>query len=385
MRIVILTHTFFPVVGGAEVGIHEIATRLAVTHDVVVLTPIGEDHSDSYSAEASRSSDYTIVRYSNPLLTGRFGRLGRLLAQIPLRELRELRRLKREERADVVNLHFIHPFGLLTILSRYLLGLPVVLSLVGRTDVLAEHRGLRKVMSRLSIRGAAETTEISSYCSRGSWAEGRLELLYYGADLDTYSPDADCGVMRRRFGISTDSPVLLAVQRLQSVKRVDMVIAAFDEVAREDDDIHLVVVGRGEEEARLRALALSSQPTRIHFAGYVAEDDLPSYYAESDLFVSHSENETFGVMFAQAMASGLPIVAARTSCIPDIVLDGVNGALVTPGNPQEFGTAIEALTGDLGRRKSISRENVARARELFNWDKTARTLETYVQRVRSRT
>ena len=84
--------------------------------------------------------------------------------------------------------------------------------------------------------------------------------------------------------------------------------------------------------------------------------------------------ETFGVVFAEAMASGLPIVAARTSCVPHVVAPE-NGTLVEAFDTETFARAILAFAGDPARRADVAKGNRLRAEREFDWDRIANEYE----------
>jgi glycosyltransferase involved in cell wall biosynthesis len=104
------------------------------------------------------------------------------------------------------------------------------------------------------------------------------------------------------------------------------------------------VVGTGPELERLRRqaddLALGG---RAEFLGHVPFDRLAAEYRRADVFCLPSRQEGFGIVFLEAMAAGLPIVAARAAAVPEVVLDGVCGILVPPGNPEALAGALNRL------------------------------------------
>lgn len=162
--------------------------------------------------------------------------------------------------------------------------------------------------------------------------------------------------------------VLFTLQRLAPVKRVDVLIRIMAEPEIRAAPIKLVVAGQGEESERLRDLARDLSVDRVvHFAGYVPNSELPAHFASADIFVFHSLMETFGVVAVQAMASCLPIVAARSAVLTDVV--GKDGAfLAAPFDLRGFTDAVLALAKDPALREEMGRRNRARAVASFDWD-----------------
>jgi len=163
------------------------------------------------------------------------------------------------------------------------------------------------------------------------------QVIGYGLDAKVFHPAHLSGErevsLRNRLGLPVDVPILLHVGRLDKDKRVDLVVRAAAR-AMKHHPAHLVVIGDGTE--RLRLIELCSElgvVSRCHFPGFITlEDGLPDIYRMASVFVSASEIETQGLVFSEAAACGLPIVAGAATCIPEIVKNGVNGWLAQPGD-----------------------------------------------------
>ncbi|MBO9578928.1 MAG: glycosyltransferase family 4 protein [Microbacteriaceae bacterium] len=364
-HIAILSHTFFPVVGGAEVGVHEIARRLAREHDVTVVTPMPEQWGGAYAAEAPEPDGYEVLRYPGLFHTADPRELRRMRRAFT--EFRVLRALHRRKPLTAVNVHFAGWYGLVARWVRLLLGVPVTLSLIGRTDV---YRDLDLRMRRhllRSIRLASATTQISEYCLAGAPLRRPVPVLPYGVDVAAYRP---------RTGPVGRPVRLVALQRLVGLKRVDIVLDALELLeAAEPGRYRLTIAGTGPEREALQERARPLGDA-VEFAGFVPDEDVPALLEASDLFVTHTMSETFGVMFAQAMAAGLPIVAASTTSVPYVVVDDRNGVLVEPHDAAAFAAAIRALADDPEAFARISATNRADAVRLYDWDRiTVRLLE----------
>ena len=378
MRIAVLTHTYFPIVGGAEVGIHEIYRRFP-DDDVTIVTPIGLNYADAFVAPGHETDvPYSVLRYEGARSRFRSPRLRKLQRLIGWREFRVLARLHRESPLDAINVHFLQPFGLVALWSLLFLRVPVYLSLIGRTDVWDVMSPRMRRHARVVLRAATGFEQISEYCLDGS-PFASATVIPYGVDSSLYRPELRRDDLRAEFA-PTGQTVLLAAQRLDHVKRVDILI----DVARRLDQIApgefvLVVVGKGVAAESLAQKIATEDITNVILRGFASEDDLPAIYASSDVFVSHSMFETFGVMFAEAMASGLPVVAARTSCIPQVVTDGENGILVEPFDVEAFVRALVGLREDPSRSRGFSERNRNKAMTRFNWNMIAESFRTMLK------
>jgi glycosyltransferase involved in cell wall biosynthesis len=373
--VVILTPTFFPLMGGAEIGIHEIADRLGETRPVIVMTPYRE----GLQEESCHMKHYEVVRYKNKFYDSSHRAL-RIISFLCIPEMVALHRLRKRCEIDVVNIHFLRPFGFLAVYNRLFFATHVVVSLVGRTDVLMRLSKPRRLMARFCLSSADEVVQISAYCTRGYPSIRRIETIPYGTDIEKFDPSRRSERLRLTMGVSKDRYLALTVSRLVYSKRVDVLIEVMKCLADDACPVTLVIVGAGPEEQRLRLRARDLHLDNVLFAGFMPASQLPILYASADLFLTHSLDETFGVMFAEAMASALPIVAAETSCIPDVVRDHVDGYLVPPFDVRFFSAKIAELVADEDTRRAIGRVARRRALQEFDWNLISRQYEAVYAR-----
>jgi glycosyltransferase involved in cell wall biosynthesis len=131
----------------------------------------------------------------------------------------------------------------------------------------------------------------------------------------------------------------------------------------------LEIVGSGPEEAVLRqtAIRLGVAP-QVRFTGALDRSTVARRYREADFFALAPREGSFGNVFAEALASGLPIVGSTAGAIPEIVEHGRNGFLVPPRSPGALAEAIQQLADDPRRRRDMGRLNRAKAEATFSWD-----------------
>jgi len=156
-------------------------------------------------------------------------------------------------------------------------------------------------------------------------------------------------------------PRILCVAHLYPRKGVDTLLRAF---ARVTAEAILRVVGIGPESERLahlaRALGITS---RVHLLGHLPFAALAAEYRNAAIFALPTEQEGFGIVFLEAMASSLPIIATRVAAVPEVVADGVTALLVDPGDETALARAIENLLDDADLRTRLGkagRTHVAR-------------------------
>lgn len=202
--------------------------------------------------------------------------------------------------------------------------------------------------------------------------------IYNGVDPSVYRPAES----RRAGGRAL---VLGCASRLYPGKGIDTLIEAAAAIEW-DGELELLVAGEGPEQPRLRALAAEHDSTvNVTFLGFV--EDMASFWRRCDVAVIPSNEfvESFSMTTLEAMASGLPVIAARNGAIPELLLDGQTGALVTAGDVRELSRSIERylLGPELRREHGLAARE--RAVRLFSLDATAGEYLDLFERLARRT
>lgn len=136
--------------------------------------------------------------------------------------------------------------------------------------------------------------------------------------------------------------------------------------------VRLTIIGTGPYQDELRRLtAALGLSDRVTFKGFVPNDQLADLYRGADLFVLPSQTESFGLVFAEAMASGLPILATRVGGIPDLVRHGLDGLLVEPADPHALRAALARLIANPAERRAMGASARARVLERYSWHQVA--------------
>jgi glycosyltransferase involved in cell wall biosynthesis len=144
---------------------------------------------------------------------------------------------------------------------------------------------------------------------------------------------------------------ILTVAHLYPRKGVDTLLRAFAAVKR---DAVLRIVGSGPERERLEHLARTvGIADRVHFLGHLPFAALIAEYRNATIFALPTEQEGFGIVFLEAMASSLPIVATRAAAVPEVVVDGVTALLANPGDESTFARMLATLLDDAALRKRL--------------------------------
>jgi glycosyltransferase involved in cell wall biosynthesis len=201
-----------------------------------------------------------------------------------------------------------------------------------------------------------------------------------GVETEVFSPEKRDLEWRRAQGIRDDEPVVCFIGRIVMEKGLDVFSEAMDALHRRGVPAKVLVIGEGPArqffETRLGGDAI--------FLGFQRGDDLARAIASSDMLLNPSVTETFGNVTLEAMACGLPVVAARATGSLSLVQDGVTGRLIRPGASEQFAAALQAYCEDRDARFAAGAAGRA-VSERYSWDAVNKALiDGYLRIIRHR-
>jgi phosphatidylinositol alpha-1,6-mannosyltransferase len=369
-RVLVVTNDFPPRQGGIQSYVHELIRRQPA--DTVVV--YASDHEGSRGFDAAQQ--FPVVRARTPML-------------LPTpAAARTAAGLLRESGASAVWFGASAPLGLMAPALRRAGAERIVASTHGHELGWAMLPGARQALRRIG-----EATDIVTYITgytrdRLASAFGphpRLQALPPGVDLETFRPGVDGADVRRRYGLS-DAPVVLCVSRLVRRKGQDELIAVLPEVRRRIPATRLLLVGRGPEESRLRRLAQRlGVDSAVVFAGGVPLADLPSYYGAGNVFAmpcrtrrAGMDVEGLGIVYLEASACGLPVIAGDSGGAPEAVRDGETGYVVGAGDRAALTDRLVALLGDPELRRRMGTAGRSWVEAEWPWQVGAARLRGYL-------
>ncbi len=189
-----------------------------------------------------------------------------------------------------------------------------------------------------------------------------ISLWSRGVDRDVFRSDARDLALRRSLGIGDEEVAVAFLGRLVMEKGLDIFVDTIAELRRRKIAHKVLVIGDGPA----RGWFEKALPGGV-FAGFQTGKDLGRALASGDVFFNPSITETFGNVTLEAMASGLPVVAAGATGSTSLVADGVTGTLVPESGARAFADAIAAYCRDPDLRRAHGAAGEARSRE-FSWD-----------------
>jgi phosphatidylinositol alpha-1,6-mannosyltransferase len=244
--------------------------------------------------------------------------------------------------------------------------------------------------SRQLMRRIAGGLDLLTYISEYTHARlapalaSRVEMaqLSPGVDVDAFTPDADGAAVRARHGLG-EGPVVVCVSRLVARKGQDVLLEAWPRVLTRHPGARLLLVGGGPLEGALRkTIAAGGLGRSVVLTGPVAAPELPAHYAAGDVFAMPCRTrrggldvEGLGMVFLEAAACGLPVVAGTSGGAPEAVQDGVTGHVVQPRSPDAVATAISDLLDDPAKARAMGTAGRAWVEQRWSWTTIAATFD----------
>lgn len=343
MRIVEVNAFHYPFIGGIENRLHHICRRLGREHEVFVLTSRLPG-----TEEREEMDGYTVIRLPSRYLN---------IYNPPYVRISKVREALDELKPDIVDLHYRWSGSLI----KGVLGYqgPKVYTC---HNTLGEGVGLTHYASELNDRMFLRHLDkfdrvvcVSDYMKKDvaarGFSEDRLQTIYNGVEI----PEAPC----------RDGDYLLSLGRLVRLKGLDALIRAM-----QNTKCQLRICGEGPERRDLERLSQRLGLTdRIDFMGWISEEEKHRMLCECRMFVIPSVHEAYGMVAAEAMSYGKPVIASNTGGLPEVVGDA--GMLIPPQDEKALAEAISSLDGDAEKRLAMGR--AARERmKAFSWDEMAR-------------
>ncbi|RYJ26620.1 glycosyl transferase, group 1 [Streptomyces sp. L-9-10] len=375
-----MTNDFPPRPGGIQAFLHNMALRLDPERLVVYASTWKRGRE---GAEATAAFDaeqpFTVVRDRTTML-------------LPTpRVTRRATRLLREHGCESVWFGAAAPLGLMAPALRAAGARRLVATTHGHEAGWAQLPASRQLLRRIgegtdTITYLGEYTRSRIAAALTPEAAGRMVQLPPGVDEKTFHPGSGGQAVRERLGLA-DRPVVVCVSRLVPRKGQDTLILALPAILARVPDAVLLIVGGGPYEGALRKLAADTGVAgSVRFTGAVPWSELPAHFGAGDVFAMPCRTrrggldvEGLGIVYLEASATGLPVIAGDSGGAPDAVLEGETGWVVR-GGPQEVASAetaerVVALLGDEELRRRMGERGREWVEERWRWDSLASRLK----------
>lgn len=376
-RYLVITELFQPTKGGTAVWFDEVYRRMggAGTHILTADVPGAEEH--------DRASPNTVHRLGlkrYPWIRPE---------SLPVYVKFFLKALSVGWTHDVTQIHAgrVLPEGLVAVRAGKLLRLPVVIYAHG--EEITTWRQPRRVKAMTEAYRAAQLVVANSTFTRDLLLDlgvepARIVIINPGVDTERFRSGLDGSALRTRLGIAPDAKLILSVGRLSRRKGFDYVMQAIPELVRRGVNVHHAVIGKGEDQEYLSQIRENSPlPERIHLLGGVSADELPLWYAASDLFAMpnrdiDADTEGFGMVYIEAAACGRASLAGQAGGTGSAVLDGETGLRCDGNSPSAVTDALFRLLDPAkGIASSCAEKALERAHREFSWNAVTQLTSGY--------
>ncbi len=331
--------TCYPTYGGSGVVATELGKELAIRgHEI---------HFVSYALPFRLNLDHPLIHFHEVEVTA-----------YPLFEYKpytlalasQMLQVAVEEGLDLIHVHYAIPHSVSAFLAKQMISprkLPVVTTLHGTDITLVGMDRSYLPITRFSIEQSDGVTCISEYLKQRTFHEfgvqHPIEMIPNFVNCSIFKKKCICE-LRRRFAQDHEK-VLIHVSNFRAVKRVTDVVEIFDRV-RQKTPAQLLMVGDGPERANAEYLAgIRNIREHVHFVG--KQEAIHEYMGLADLLLLPSDEESFGLVALEAMASEVPVIASKVGGLKEVVRDGVDGWLLHPRDVDTMAArALEILSNE---------------------------------------
>ncbi|MFI9174388.1 glycosyltransferase family 4 protein [Streptomyces lincolnensis] len=376
-KTLVVTNDFPPRPGGIQAFLHNMALRLDPERLVVYASTWKRGREGAEACAAfDAEQPFTVVRDPTTMLLPTPGATRTAVG------------LLREHGCTSVWFGAAAPLGLMAPALRRAGAERLVATTHGHEAGWAQLPAARQLLRRIgestdTITYLGEYTRTRIAAALTPAAASRMAQLPPGVDEKTFHPGSGGDVVRARLGL-TDRPVVVCVSRLVPRKGQDTLILAMPRILAAEPDAVLLIVGGGPYEKELRRLARETRVAdSVRFTGSLPWSELPAHYGAGDVFAMPCRTrrggldvEGLGIVYLEASATGLPVVAGDSGGAPDAVLDGETGWVVRGGSVEETAERITVLLGDAELRRRMGERGREWVEEKWRWDLLAEKLKT---------
>lgn len=374
MNIGFFTNTYLPAINGVTIAIEDYRRQLEKQgHNVFIFAAEHSGWKDENPNVFRFKSIDLNYKASYPLPVIYSPRIGKVMKKLNL---------------DIIHAHQFFLSGQIAWYYAKKLNLPLVFTYHTRYDLYTHYTPLPKELAKSlaqslstfyanSCDAVIAPTESIKDLLLGYKVKKPIFVISAGVDINKFQNINGKEKIRKKYNIDQDKILLLTVSRLGPEKNIPFLLKAFQKVNETRKDTCFMVVGDGPEKENLEKESKELGLTKkIIFTGRIPNQKISLYYTASDIFLFSSLSETQGVIFVEAMASGIPTVAIKASGVKDIITSGETGIL-TDDNIDVFSQTTLKLISDEKLRKKMSEKAKEEAQNFSVENSTEKLLSLY--------
>jgi glycosyltransferase involved in cell wall biosynthesis len=250
--------------------------------------------------------------------------------------------------------------------------------------------GIKNSALHIALHHADLILAVSSYTRDRLIKEQNLDpnkivILPNTFDFNRFQPAPKPSYLLEKYGLRREQPIILTVARLAEVERYkgyDQILQALPQIRQQIPDIHYILVGKGNDETRIKQLITQLElQDCVTLAGFIPDEQLCDYYNLCDIFAMPSKKEGFGIVYLEALACGKPVLGGNQDGAVDALCHGKLGALVNPDNVSEITqTIIQILQNTYPNPLMYQPESLRQqVIDNFSFEQFQKTLAGYLQ------
>lgn len=282
------------------------------------------------------------------------------------------------KRVVIINAHWIIPQGFLAVIVGLLTRKKVVISVHG-TDIFGLTGKVITTFKRFTLKHAdhivANSTASLKAC-QDVYPELKGSVIPMGTDLDFFRPRRASKELTERYRLK-DNFTILFMGRLAEVKGTIYLMEALHKLKRNGGmPFKALIAGEGPDRQELEMYVKKHGLNDVvHFLGWVSRDEITDFYSVGDVLVGPSLHEAFGLVFVEAQASGVPVVASRVNGIPDIVHDGKTGLLAESRSSDDIAKKLQYLYENPKLLQQMKQNGPKAMSAEFSWESVEKRYE----------
>ncbi|MFC1554046.1 N-acetyl-alpha-D-glucosaminyl L-malate synthase BshA [candidate division KSB1 bacterium] len=287
------------------------------------------------------------------------------------------------QKLDILHVHYAIPHSISAILARQITKKPVkIITTLHGTDITVVGNDPCFIpVTQFGINESDGVTAVSNYLKEETEKafdiDREIEVIH-----NFISPDfnimKDTEKLKREYAPDGEK-ILSHISNFRPVKNIEIIIEVFAGILKRFK-AKLLMIGdgpeRGKAEKLCRELGICEHTV---FLGKQAQ--IQDYLSISDLFISASETESFGLSVLEAMSCGIPVIAPRVGGIPEVVISGENGYLIEDHDIDVFINAASEILGDKNLHKNFSDSCIERVRSQFSFDQIVSEYEQFYKKI----
>ena len=207
------------------------------------------------------------------------------------------------------------------------------------------------------------------------YPENKIIVFPQGIDLKKFTPKVNGSKIRNKLRWQ-DNKILIMTRSFKPVYGVEYFLRAIPNIIKENPETRIILCGNGPLEDSFKSFIIKNKLTDyVYFAGFVKNEELPLFYAASEIYISSSLSDGTSTSLLEAMACGLPVVVTDLPAIKEWIRDGYNGFLVPKKNSHQVYKKLNLLLNDHDLREKFGRRNLEITKNRADWDKNFEKLE----------